>query len=90
LKLVVDAELRAVARQIVEEGRLLEEWRAIESDDAFQTEQYVGGFDATEDAFCFSLMSAAGGEYWFQFSPSDAVEIAEGRLATLDARPAES
>jgi hypothetical protein len=89
MELVVDEELRNIARRISQQGRQLEDWRAIESDDMFQTEHYIGGFDATEDAFCFSFCPAAGREHWFQFSLDDAVRIADGHLTTLVARPAE-
>ncbi len=66
-KLLVDNELRTIFHAILSEKKSLGEWAEIESDDYFQTDRYVGGFDATEMAFCFSLFDQ-GIEYWFQFS----------------------
>ena len=88
MELLVDDELRRLARQIVEENLSREQWRKIEADDWFQTDHYEGGFDATEDAFCFSFYPTAGPELWFQFSLDEALEIAEGRLTSVTARPA--
>jgi hypothetical protein len=65
-KLLVDNELRTILHAILSEKKSLEEWAEIESDEYFQTDRYVGGFDATEMAFCFSLFDS-GNEYWFQF-----------------------
>lgn len=36
----------------------------IESDDMFQTQNYVGGFDATEMSFCFSYFDANRDEFY--------------------------
>jgi hypothetical protein len=89
MQLTVDPELRAICQEIVAREQPLDEWRETESDDEFQTDHYEGGFDADEDAFCFSRFAAdGGGEFWFQFTLAEAAEIAAGRLGTLDARPA--
>ena len=85
----VDKELLLIAREIVEAGYALEEWRALESDDQFQSAHYVGGFDATEDAFCFSFYPAVGRELWFQFSLQESLEIANREIKTLVAREAD-
>ena len=75
----VDAEFASICRSIVSERRTQEEWAEIESDDMFQTENYVGGFDATEMEFCFSVW-IRGIEYWFQVSHDDIADIAAGNL----------
>jgi hypothetical protein len=86
----VDEELRAICQEIVARNEPLEEWRATESDDEFQTEHFEGGFDADEDAFCFSYHEPEGAELWFQFTLAEAAAIVAGRQATVDARPAET
>ncbi len=65
------------------------EWIATESDDMFTTAHYVGGFDATEKAFCFSYFDSESGEYWFQFSLPDALDLVSNHIKELDAIPAE-
>jgi hypothetical protein len=89
MDLKVDDELREICFQIVEDARSLEEWREIESDDLVQTPHYVGGFDATEDAFCFSARFPERDELWFQFTLEEAADIAASRRLTLPARPPE-
>ena len=56
----VDQEFLTICEEILKEGHSLEEWREIESDDMFQYPHYEGGFDATEDAFCFSYHDSSG------------------------------
>ena len=89
MQLPVDPELRAICAEIIAADVSLEEWRATESGDHFQTEHYHGGFEALEDAFCFSYYAPDGRELWLQFTVDEAVEIAEGRRTSLDAREAE-
>lgn len=85
MQIIVDDELRGIAREIVAANRSLTELRDTESCDEFQTEHYAGGFEALEDAFCFSFYGPAG-ELWFQLTAEDAVAIAEGRLGVLPGR----
>ena len=49
----------------------------------FQSAMFCGGFDSDEMQFCFSFYPEEGVEYWFQFSLSDAREIAMGRHVSL-------
>ena len=84
----VDTVLREIAIQILAEGRSEEEWAEIESDDMFQSGNCVGGFDADEMAFCFSVYLDKK-EYWFQITLDEVSEIANGLLETVDARLAE-
>lgn len=65
MRIPVDHDFLTLCQQVLKEGHSLEEWREIESDDMFQSPHYSGGFDATEDAFCFSYYDSDGGELWF-------------------------
>jgi len=79
---------RDICRQIVSEDHTLAEWSEIESCDMFQQDDYVGGFEAIEQEFCFSVFREDG-EFWFQVSLDQIHRIAEGSLDTVDIRPAE-
>jgi hypothetical protein len=87
--LKVDTELREICEEIVERDQSLEDWRETESDDEFQTDHYEGGYDADEDAFCFSHHAPDGEELWFQVTLAEVERIAEGEISTVEARPAE-
>ncbi|KAA5540606.1 hypothetical protein [Adhaeribacter rhizoryzae] len=89
VELEVDQEFAAICKQIKEENKSEAEWRLIESDSMFQTENYEGGFDATEMEFCFSYYDAAGREYWFQLPLAQVQEIAAGKSLKLYLREAE-
>ena len=78
-------ELRGICRDIVRAAKTKEVWRAEESCDEFQTKHFVGGFDATEDAFCFSYFSPEG-ERWFQFTLDEAGALAAGESVALSFR----
>lgn len=82
------AEFRDICASIVAEQRSLDAWRAIESDDMFQSEHFCGGFDATENAFCFSYYAADGAEYWFQLTLPEVSFVASGAVQVLALRPA--
>lgn len=41
----------------------LEQWSLIDSSDQFQTENYSGGFDSTENEFTFSYFDENRNEY---------------------------
>lgn len=79
-------ELRGICCKIVARARKVEEWRAVESGDEFQTDHFEGGFDGTEDAFCFSYYAPDGVEHWFQFTIADATEIATGTRCEVQLR----
>jgi hypothetical protein len=89
MQLPVDAELRAVCAQIVAADLPVQEWRATEAGDHVQGERYHGGYDAPEDAFCFSYYAPDGRELWLEFTLYEAVEIAAGRQLTVEARNAD-
>ena len=86
--LPVDADLAAIAADIIREDRTELEWAAVESDDTFQRGRYVGGYEEPERAFTFSFYGKDG-ELWFQFTLDQARAIAAGRQKTVHARPAE-
>ncbi len=89
MKLAVTAELLEICAQIVAERKTAEQWAAIESDDMFQSQNLVGGFDAAEMSFTFSQYDAAGDEYWFQLTLDEIQDLARGRVTSIDARLAE-
>jgi hypothetical protein len=84
----VDDTLRQICREIIEEQRSQAGWAEVESDDMFQSGNYVGGFDADEQAFCFSVYRPDG-EYWFQISLQQVYDIVDGKLQNLKLRSAE-
>lgn len=84
----IDEVLESICFKILNEGKSIEEWSDIESDDMYQKENYVGGFDADEREFCFSIYIAST-EYWFQFSLEEANRIHNGELTTIEIRLAE-
>ena len=67
-------------------SRTDEEWAEYESDDEFQTEHLVGGYDATESAFCFSVYDNTGSEWWFQLTLAEVAEVAAGDRTSVDVR----
>lgn len=77
-----------ICKQIVDESKSLEEWAEIESDDMFQNEDYVGGFDATEMEFCFSVF-IDNNEYWFQISLEKVNDILNRTVTHVEVRQAE-
>lgn len=89
MNIPVTDEFRDICSEIVSQAKTDEEWAAIESDDMFQSQNYVGGFDATEMAFCFSHYDPEGMEYWFQLTSSEVSQVATGKKNSIEARPAE-
>ena len=86
MQIPIDDEFLTVCEEILKEDHSLEEWREIESDDMFQYPHYEGGFDATEDAFCFSYYDPSGEEFWFQLTLGQITEAVAGDLKFIDAR----
>lgn len=89
MQIQIDTEFLTLCEEILKENHSLEEWREIESDDMFQSPHYEGGFDATEDAFCFSYYDSEGGELWFQLTLSEMMEVVAGELKSIEARRAD-
>ena len=89
MKLQVEQELLSLCKEIVEANRSASQWRRFESDDMFHNEHFCGGFDAGEDAFCFSYYNPSGTEFWFQLTLSEVRQVVSGELNLVDARYAE-
>ena len=83
-KLEIDEELRSICHAIQAEGKSNSEWTQIESDDWFQTERYVGGYDGTEQEFSFSYYDEAGKIWWLSFALADVARILDGELMFID------
>ena len=90
MNLDISEEFRSICSRIIEDSRSLDEWIELESDDMFQTSNFVGGFDADEAEFCFSYFSSTGEEYWFQVSLEEIAAIAERSKTSVEIRPSES
>lgn len=65
------------------EGKSPNEWAEIESDDMFQRELYIGGYDADEEAFCLSYFSE-NSEYWFQVTMAEINEMMNGSIREVE------
>ena len=85
----VSEEFRRICREIVAEGKSLSEWAETESDDMFQSPSFVGGYDADEEAFCFSFYDNERAEHWFQLTLDEIRRVDDGSLERIDLRPAE-
>lgn len=85
----VDTEFVEICKSIISEGKSIDEWAEIESDDMFQTTNYTGGFDGTEMEFCFSVYLNSK-EYWFQLSLDEVSAVSIGHLKTLEIREADT
>ena len=83
-----DQKFVDIARHITSESKSLDQWAEIESDDMFQQGDFSGGFDATENEFCFSYENA-GKEFWFQLSLNEITKVAKGEITEVEGRPAE-
>jgi hypothetical protein len=89
MKLIITRELFEIFREIENRNLSLVQWREIESDDEWRSQNYIGGFDATEDEFCFSYFDKAKVEYWFQKSLDEVREINKGLVRSFEMRLAE-
>jgi hypothetical protein len=90
MEIKVNDEFRTISRRILDENKDEAQWAEIESDDMFQTESFVGGYDADEEAFCFSYYDETGKELWFQLTLDEIREVANGVKQSFEARPAET
>lgn len=89
MRIDIPDEFKTLCCRIADERKSIDQWAAVESDDMFQTNSFVGGFEATESAFCFSYYDPEGNEHWFQVTLEEVREVAEGRLTNLEVTPAE-
>ena len=88
MRLPVDDILRSICQDIRQQSFEEQAWAAVESDDWFRKPPYEGGFDATENAFCFSYFAEGGHEYWFQFPLSAVEKVLQGEIQHFEARSA--
>lgn len=86
--LAIDDELRGIFREIVAQNWSDADWATHEADDWFQTAKYCGGFDATENEFCFSVNDADSAEWWFQFPLSTVAAILSGDIKSIECHAA--
>jgi hypothetical protein len=84
----VTDEFLTLCQEIIDRKLSIEGWRLIESSDMFQSSSFSGGFDAIEDAFCFSYFDENGKEYWFQIDLAEVEQIVDGSKTSLLVRPA--
>jgi len=78
----------SVCQQIQVQNWKEVQWAEHESDDWFCVDDVVGGYDADEGAFCFSVHTEDG-EHWFQFTLPQAYDILEGKITELPSRKAD-
>ena len=84
----VEKEFIEICKLIIKEAKSIDEWSLYESDDMFQSEHFCGGFDTTENAFCFSYYDN-NNEYWFQIDLEEVKKITHGQLININIRKAE-
>ena len=89
MKLIANNELLEIFNDILNRKLTLTQWSEIESCDEFQTDNFCGGFDATEMEFCFSYYDKNKTEYWFQKSMNEIKEIISGKVTEFEIRLAE-
>lgn len=80
------AQLAAICQEIVARVLFPEQWAEIESDDEFQSESLVGGYDAIESLFTFSFYDSSGREWWFDVSLEQAARIGSGESVDIALR----
>lgn len=85
MKIFIDQELFDICKKIENQNWDKDTWAGHEADDWFQTENYEGGYDADEMAFCFAKTTKKG-EYWFQFTLEENHLVLEGKLKELESR----
>jgi hypothetical protein len=86
MKLRVSQKFVVICQRIVDTDWTESEWAAHEADDWFQTDHFDGGYDATENAFCFSYVRADLCEYWLQLTLPEVHDVLAGRIQELSAR----
>ena len=87
MKLPINEELKCICKEILDENKTIKEWIEIESCDMFQTENFCGGFEGTDERFSFSYYDGKK-EYWFEFLLSDAIEILNGNIKFIECKDA--
>ena len=88
MKSNVDDEFNNICQQIVTEKFTPEQWREVESDDEFQSVHFCGGYDADEDAFCFSYYDVEGKEWWFHLTLPEVQKVLRCETNQIELRAA--
>lgn len=83
----VNENFKRICIDIVAQDRNDDEWALVQSDDMFQLEEFEGGYEALERAFCFSYYAADSKEYWFQLTLPEIKEVADGKRSILEVNP---
>jgi hypothetical protein len=89
MKLKITKEFIEICKDILIQNWTEKEWSGHEEDDWFVTNNYEGGFDANENAFCFSYIAPDLEEYWFQIKLNEVMDIVDGKIDKTEARKAE-
>jgi len=89
MKIPIKPELVEICKEIRDKGFSEYQWAEIESCDMFQSDSFVGGYDADENEFCFSYYDQNGNEYWFQFNLKLALEMASEIKSEISGKNAE-
>jgi hypothetical protein len=85
----IEPEFKNICKDIEAKNLQPHQWAEIESDDMFQSGNFLGGFDAEENEFCFSYFAPNKIEFWFQFNLETALEISKDKKLILTGRVAE-
>lgn len=86
MQIPITNDLVDICTEIIDKNYSNEMCSEIESDDMFQVNNFVGGFDADENEFCFSYTASNNSEYWFQFSLDLAHQIFNGSQVKIIGR----
>ena len=84
MKIKIDKDLLLIFERIKQKNISVKQWSQIESSDMFQTKYFNGGFDATEEAFCFSYYDINDTEYWFQITLDEIYEVLKREKGYID------
>jgi hypothetical protein len=86
MKKEIDKELLTICAEIAEYNRTVEEWKAFESGDMFQSKNYCGGFEAEDEAFWFSYYDEKNEnkEYYFKLTLDDVEHVIKGQLRNIE------
>ena len=89
MQIKIDEEFLKICESIRSKNLSKEEWKMVESGDMFQTNHYVGGFDGTEEAFCFSFYDDRDHEFWFQLTLEEIYKVLTSEKQDLLLRAAD-
>ena len=79
----VNSELRQILQEILDSRFSEQDWANHESDDWFQTDHFIGGFDADSRLFGFSHYGPDGSEVWFFFSLAEVPDLLDAENGSI-------